>query len=767
MLPTRRRSVALPLSLMFFVTAATPACSKLEELTGKKSEDTTTKTEEAKTEEAKTAEAKVEEKQAVVEPIPVAPMLSGLDAMLAFVPDDKTEFVLLRDASVLAEYAEEGAKFLDGPLGALAAAGDMPGELAEAKVKMDEAKGKMAEIVTAIAASGLRPQEGIAAVKLAGGKSVVIFAADKPEAMVELAKKLGSEAEASTGKCKAIDGKTGWNVCGDDQASIDNYKPATDPAPIRTALAARLPGVDLDEANLLFHWGDNGKLATGSVATLPGLVHVAVVLPEGPEAAQVAGALAPGPATTMSQVQPGAGFMWARVNPTVVAGMAGSDMAGAAPEIANTMKSITGEFVIAGTVDPGGMFIQAGATDTSGVAALIAMADAKKAELPSTLPQIKDSKLLFEKTQVQGGGATVDAFHAAMSGFKEADILKAYAGLSLDAWTFAHDNKITFAVGPDAASIGKLLEGGVGGPRPETLASLPHQLSAGFTANEVSAAVHLPADFIQGAPLRKLIEAALKDVPDVKPAQVNAALSFLAPLSSATMWIAQPSGSKTPIVHFAVQGIGNRATDEGKAALEAARKVSAGGDPAVEFATLASTYGSSPMSFAYHTRAGDQGPGSLVGSGVGALMIGGAIGYATMTGKTSPTLADDLGVKAEDPPPPLEIPTKPVAPTHEPDPKKPVTPKKPAVDPKKPDPAKPVEPPKPDPAKPDPAKPDPAKPDPAKPDPSKPVEPPKPDPKTPPKPTPDPKKPTVDPKKPDPKKPVLDPRRPGVRPRGR
>ena len=62
--------------------------------------------------------------------------------------------------------------------------------------------------------------------------------------------------------------------------------------------------------------------------------------------------------------------------------------------------------------------------------------------------------------------------------------------------------------------------------------------------------------------------------------------SFLAPLSSATVWIAQPSGSSVPIVHIAVQGIGNRATDEGKAALEAARKVAAGGDPATEFASL-------------------------------------------------------------------------------------------------------------------------------------------------------------------------------------
>lgn len=756
MLPTRRCTVALPLSMMFLVTtAATPGCSKIEELTGKKTEDTTTKTDEKTAEKAdektEAKEGKEDTKVAVAAPIPVAPMLSGLDRMLAFVPDAKSEFMIVRDASVLAEYAEEGAKFIEGPLSAIAAAGGMPAELADAKTKMDEAKGKMAQIVTAIAASGLRPQEGGAVIKLANGKALLVFAADNPNAILDLAKTLGAEKEA-TGVCKAIDGQAGWNVCADDQASIDAYKPSTDPAPIRQVLAERLPGVDLDESNVLMNIGiEDGKIAAGAIATLPGLVHAAIAMPEGPESAQVTSALAPGAASTMSQVQPGAGFVWARVNPTMLAGLAAKDMGDAPPEVAATMKSITGEFVIAGEVEPGGMFVQAGATDTAGLATLITMLDSKKGEIPTTIPEIKDSKVLVEKTQIQGGGATVDAFHASLSGFKEADILKAYAGLSLDGWMFAHDNMITLAVGPDATNIGKMLEGGAGGPKPETLAALPHQLADGFNANEVSFAMHLPVDFLQGAPLRKLVGAALKDVPEAKPETVNAALSFLAPLSSATVWIAQPAGSKTPIVHLAVQGIGNRATDEGKAALEAARKVAAGGDPALEFASLASTYGSSPMSFAYHTRAGDQGPGSLVGSGVGAAMIAGAIGYATMSGKTSPTLADDLGVKPEDPPPPLEIPTKPVAPTHEPttpkaDPKKPKPPK--------PDPAKPVEPPKPDPAKPDPAKPDPAKP----------VEPPKPDPKKPPKPTPDPKTdPKTDPKKPV--RPVKPP--PGVRPRGK
>ncbi|MBX7082417.1 MAG: hypothetical protein K1X88_24640 [Nannocystaceae bacterium] len=746
MRPTTRCSVALPLTLSFLVTTI-PGCSKIEELTGKKDE-TVAKTDEkseAKTDEKKAEEKKADEKkeEAKVEaaPIPVAPMLTGLDAMLAFVPDDKAEFVIVRDASVFAEYAEEGAKFFEGPLTALGAdGGALPGDLAQAKAGLDVAKVKMAEIVTAVAASGFRPQEGGAMIKLASGKSLIVFAADKPTAVVDLAKALGG-GDKMTATCKAIDGHAGWNVCTDDQATADGYKPAADPAPVRKVLSDELPGVDLDESNVLAHVSADGKPLSFAVATLPGLVHLAMGLPDSPDVAPMKAALAPGAAPTLSQVQAGAGFAWMRVNPEMIKSAMKDGMNGAPPQVVSMFDSLTGEFVVAGEVSPGGLFIQAGASDTAGMGALYDEALKDPSKLPATIPDLKDSKVTWEKTQIQAAGATVDAFHVAITGVKEADVLKAYAGLSPDFWTFAHDNMLTFAAGPDAANVGKMVEAGGAGPSADLLASLPHQLADALPKNEVSMVVHLPVDALQGASMRKVVDAALKTSTELKPAQINAVLGFLAPLSSATFWVAQPSGTTIPVVHLAVQGIGNRATDEGKAALEAARKVAAGGDPATEFGTLASSYGSSPMAFAYHARAGDQGPGALVGSGTGAVALMGAIGFAIATGASNPTLADDLGVKPEEPPPPLEIPTKPVTPKHEPDPKKP-TPKK---DPKKPDPAKP-DPAKPDPVKPDPKKPDPAKPDPAKPDPKKPVEPPKPDPKKPPKPTPDPKKP--DPKKP-------------------
>ena len=71
------------------------------------------------------------------------------------------------------------------------------------------------------------------------------------------------------------------------------------------------------------------------------------------------------------------------------------------------------------------------------------------------------------------------------------------------------------------------------------------------------------------------------------------------------------------------------------------------------------------MAFAYHTRAGTDGPGSLVGSGVGPIIIGGVMAYAMMSGKANESMAADLGVTPGADAPDLTPETLPVAPVHE------------------------------------------------------------------------------------------------------
>jgi protein TonB len=101
--------------------------------------------------------------------------------------------------------------------------------------------------------------------------------------------------------------------------------------------------------------------------------------------------------------------------------------------------------------------------------------------------------------------------------------------------------------------------------------------------------------------------------------------------------------------------------------------VADGGDPAVAFASLASAYGASPMAWAYKARAGTDGPGYMIGSGVGAVLAVAAVAVPLAMGASNKALAEDLGVKPEEPPPelvPTTAPKRPVTTTKPPKPKK-------------------------------------------------------------------------------------------------
>ncbi len=722
-----------------------PGCAKLEELTeGKKEEDS--KDQEAKAAdggeakaadggEAKAADGgevkvvdevkKVAEMDAapIVEPIPVEPLHTGLDLILTLVPE-KSEFMIARDATVVADYVAEGTRFLDGPLATLKTgpfAGDR--ELRDIEEGFEETKLHTDKIQAALEGSGIDLAEGAAIVEGKGKDPLFIYHAADPNALIELGKKTGEDDLADL-KCKAIESAPGFNVCAENQKQVDAYAPASDPAPQRTLLADNLPGVDLDEANLLAHInkGKDDEVFM-AVTTIPGMVHMALQMPGNKDMLEVEEGMQPGPAKTLAHVQPGAGFVWAHLSPKLV-GKAAADAKGTPGEAA--AKSMTGEFVLAGSVDPGGLILQAGTTDTAGLEALLGMGyDLGKDQVPKEIPDVAGSTVVFEKVPIEGGGKTAQGLHFGVTGIPEADVLKSYTGMHFDAWAFAANDVFTLTIGPDQEHVGKLLDVAAGGPSAATLESLPKPLADGLGRNEVGMIVHMPMDFLHGAQMRSLAKSALKDLPDAPPDQILAMASLLAPLSSGTMWIAKPGGK--PVIHVAVQAVGNRATEEGRAALEAAHTVADGGDPAVAFATLASAYEASPMAWAYKTRAGTDGPGYMIGSGLGAMLASAAVAVPIVVGARNEALAAELGVKPDDPEPELKPTTVPKQPTT-----KPVEPKKP--DPVKDDP-KPVEPTKPDPKKDDPKPVEPTKPDPKKDDPI--VEPTKP---LPPKPTPDPGK---------------------------
>ncbi|MCA9710092.1 MAG: hypothetical protein KDK70_29910, partial [Myxococcales bacterium] len=489
-------TVSLSLASLLAISTSS-GCSKLEELTGDKKEEEPKKEETPEAKPEPTPADGGEEPQvgdkvavadggevevAVVEPIPVEELRTGLDLMLTLVPEG-AEFMIARDATVVADYVEEATRFLDGPMATLDKGPfSSERELAEAKQGFEEVKAKTALIKAALDSSGIDLKQGAAIVKdTKSDQSFIVFNAPDPNALVAVGKATG-ESDLNDLKCKAIEKAPGFNVCGDEQAAVDAYAPVDDPAPLRAKLGENLPGVNLDDANLVGHV-DEGKSdeVYMAVSTIPGQVYLAVTMPQNKDMVELEEGMEPGPASTLAQVQPGSGFVWARVNKALLDEPL-RDLKGTPAEPMG--KSLTGEFVLAGSVDPGGVIMQMGTTDTPGVEGVLSMGfEMGKGIVPKEIPEVPGSKVVFEQLDLEGGSNKAKAVHFGVTGIPEADVLKSYTGLHLDGWAFAANDVFTLAVGPDKDNVGKLLDVTAGGPSADTLASLPPQLAEGLGRN--------------------------------------------------------------------------------------------------------------------------------------------------------------------------------------------------------------------------------------------------------------------------------------------
>jgi hypothetical protein len=691
-------SVSLPLSLVYLLSVvALPGCGKVKELLGEKEEAKVAEAEApAKAADEKAAAEEVPVEPAPVEEIPEKPPATGLDALLEVVPEPGTQFAIIRDASVLVDYAEETARFLDGPMAKLEAdpgAGNDVKEMVEGFNEFQKARtGGVGMIKTA----GIKLDQGFAIVGT-GKKEVVIYAADNPNALIDFIKAV-DEAEAGKLTCKKLEKKAGYNACGEDKATVEGFEVKGDPAALRKALEEALPGVDLEKVNMLAHGKEQGD-AYVAVTTTPGLVSMAIS-GKTPEIKQATAMLKPTSAKLLAAVQPGAGFMWWNGDMSKASALAGGNTP---PPLNNLVSKMTGEVLIGGSVEPAAIMMQASISDAAAFSGLVDMAMAGKEDVPPEVPNVPGSKVVYEQADLTVGGAPAKALHVAVTDIPEAHILSSQTGLGLEGWMFAAGDKVTLALGPGADSVGKLAEssGKIGAG---TAAALPPALAESLSKDEVSFVLHLPVDAVHGPVVRNMVTSALKNVPDAKPERLKAGIAMFSPVSTLTAWIAHRGDQ--PMVFVAVQGIGNRATNEGKAALDAAHAVADGADPATAFSGMAATYANSPRVTAYQARAGTL-PGALAGSFVGAAVATAALAVPMAMGARNEALADELGIA---PPPPPEEPPK-VADKRKP--KKPDQPKKP--DKPKPGPG-PVEPPKP---KPTPDKPKP-KPDIPKPKPKKP-----------------------------------------------
>lgn len=543
-------------------------------------------------------------------PAPTPPAPSHVDRLLALVPAG-AELMIARDASVVLGYIEESVRFFDGPLATLGR-----GPLADQE-QLRAAQATFAKLTAVAAASatladaGIRLEDGAVLARYPSGTSYIIFAADDPQALVKVGEATGARSMTRL-RCRGIDRAPGFNVCADSQPELDRYVPSRDPRPFRADLGAHLPGVSLDDANLLAHIATPSETYMAADTT-PGRATMAIATPGNPSLADLRKTVQPGPELLLSRVQPGAGFTWARMNPAAF-----NDPSD--PSVA----SLTGEMLVAGSTDPAAVMLLLGIRDASAVEPLLdplqgIIAEAVATELP-VLPGVEWS---IETTEIGRGGRRARAIHLAMNDSMLAQMLVRYTGLHPDAWIYAAEGAVVAAVGPDRDHGGELLAASTTSSA-DVLRSLPPELVASLERQEVGVIMHVPLDFLQSAPLRDLVVAALS-VPDsvVPGEQLLAAASLWAPFSSITMWFTQHGDAS--VMHIAVQAIGTRATEEGRAALDAAHAVVEGGDPVELFGRLATLHAGSPMASAYAIRASPRGTELLPKSGVGALVAGAVV----------------------------------------------------------------------------------------------------------------------------------------------
>ncbi|MCA9659884.1 MAG: hypothetical protein KC486_16185 [Myxococcales bacterium] len=638
-------------------------CQQIKELVGLEEKTEEVAPTDTETKDAAVPETKAPEKPPVIahEELPAVPETAQpVDDLFQLIPDGESgAYAVVRHPEAFMDYFSEGIKLYEKPIARLAAAATenpmTAGEAGKATGGFAEGREKYEKFAATVAETGLDLSRGLVVASPKGKDSdaVIMFVAKEPDALKNLL--IAMEADdAEKTVCKAYS-DVGYMGCADSQKALDAFKPGGDAAKHREAAEASLPGVNLDEANVIAHIQDesDGPIYL-AISTPPGTQVIHVSLPnKDAEMKQAKEIFKTGSHAMLRYAQPGTGFFWFNVDMNAVKA-SDPQFASAPPPVDSVVNSMTGEIFIGGSSDPAGLQVQVGLTDAAPIAGVIELALAGGKELvPKSIPDIPGSKIVFEGKEIDGGSGKTKALHLNVSGIPEADAIAHMTKMDLDAWFYAHGDAATLAIGVNADNVGKL-HGIVGaGASETTLVTLPKSLRDSLAKDEVNAIIHVPVDTLQGPQLRKLIDAGMKKFEMAKPELAHSILDLFAPFSSTTMWITE--SDEHMVVHFALRGIGNTSSDEGKEALAATVAVLGGAARESTFAALVEKYPASPYTAAYMARGGVNSDGMLAGSAIGLTAAAVAVAVPLAFGMRNEELITDLGITIEKKPEPKPV----------------------------------------------------------------------------------------------------------------
>jgi hypothetical protein len=532
----------------------------------------------------------------------------ALEPLLDLVPAGEDAFVVVRDPRIALSLVETYVVRQTNLLSTVVGQADSEMGIAARKslAMFDELNAKLDQGV-------IDTNKGMVFLPRGG---TVIYGATDPQTLPRLLKELGFDEAPE--HCVAVDGAQGYAVCTDDASVVAQVAiPGKQGATVRQSIGDRLPGVDLDRANIVAYIDmPTGPLAT-AVATTASQVHAAVAL--GDLAQPVGEAVAAATPKTLGLVAPGATFVWGHAN----MGSLKAQLASQGPPVSTVGGTLTGE-VLFGGLESGALAMLAAVDDPSPASGLITMAAMQIEHLPKQLDDGTKLEVKVEKLEIAGKEAQI--LHAILSGSSQVAALDKL-GFAPQAFAFSAGRFAGLLLGGDADNVKRTAEFAGDGLPAELLARLPTMLARSLAAGEAAWVAHLPLDGLQAPSISSLLGEALRQSAAESPMELEAepmtaaALAALAPFSSISVWMTHPA--KERVAHLVVDGAIEVGSEEGKAVSEAIAAIAGGADRAATYAALASSHPSSPRAARFAARAGDD--STAMSAAMTVAMVTGAL----------------------------------------------------------------------------------------------------------------------------------------------
>lgn len=409
--------------------------------------------------------------------------------------------------------------------------------------------------------------------------------------------------------CQRLADVPPYAICATDEAPLAKYRPGGGAAR-RAALAAALPGVDIDGAMVLGASPDLDVQFADEIGVGQQTLHVHV---GGDTMRAVDAALAPGPAELLRFVQPGVGFVWARVDAAALR-LLKPDLLGDEEPLRGLTNAWTGELLLSGLAEPTALQLRVGVTDTASAKQLLGLLalDATDAK-PGPLDGVPGATIHRDAGELELAGESTPTLRMWIEGAPEIAAIAESLGLAPRLSLFAAHGSLALVVGSDDAKAALA-------PLPEPEAALrdfPPAALADLRAGRVLALMHAPLDVLQSPQMRAALDLAAPRLDAATVTALRGLISAATPMSRVTAWGSETDGRL--VWHVTLTNIGNTAAAEGQAAIAATR--AAPESAAAAFAALAAGYPEAPLAAGYRARAGASGPAALGRSLVGAALI--------------------------------------------------------------------------------------------------------------------------------------------------